>query len=698
MPDPGSKDQRPIGGPSSAARFDDWAFWLSGGILMWICAYLIYYLFSGAWAAPTEREVWLRWLVGLTIGYRVVVCVVDLLRGQGPVVTRHPLLAFVDMLALGLMVPASVDVRQGSSPLAPLFLVFLAVVPILYRNIESRRWYVLFTALLVLEALVVFLVPATLYHREVYQRHREGLDNVRLELARLGEEPPPPAERVDLRALLEALPADALPGMPTVVQMVEDVEELAEEVDRRSPPERTLREVEQRSEHLLEGALLRCRSELEDKQRLLTPIRHEIRALRERLRLQPINDLTQRLLSDEPVFQQALDQIERTATRVLWRMQRALLLLEQRDLELRTDSKRILANHAFTAMILVLGFMVQFLIRRYVSRSIETARSRTFSEMLAERHRMDAQNWINLTAGLTHNIGNEIRGYDVFLEEILAWLDREIPEAPPGILEKLQFIYRTNQARLGFIQFLREFAILRQVYDEERPVPSGLRPLPLEPTLRRAHARVQAIETCYNPPESTDPGDVRKRQKFFETPLEIEHLNLDQPLVLERGREAVLDFFFYELLKNALRNCSGQVPLRARLERLVGSGNVSITIVNDLNVQDEEPGPCASCRTDTAPRLVVAARGTAPVCAACLRQVIEHDLEMCFAPGRGSGTGLGLFVIKHFLEEYYHGVIHCGIESWEPETRRFLVFFRLVIPDDLSRTILERNALWRATS
>ena len=679
----------------TAARFDDWAFWLSAGVLLWICAFLVYYLFSGSWAGPPGLEAWLRWIVGVAIFYRGCLYAIDMVRGRGPVLTRHPATAFPDMLALGLLVGASVDARLGTSPLEPLFLIFLAVVPILYRNIESRRGYVLTTVLLVLEAILVFVVPAHMHHREVYQRDRVQLVTVREELRMMAVAPEVVGIETDLREVMGQVPQEVA-ELPTVVRFVEDVEDLLRDLlEEWSPSRRSLSEVELRWQQLREGEVQQFHSEFERYEHLLAPVGEMTRGLRERLQMQQIGGFVPGL--DETVLEGRIGYIETMATRISWELKRAQALAQRRDLELRTASMRVLVQHAFTVMILALGFMVQFLIRRFVSRRIETERSRTFSEMLSERHRMDAQNWINLTAGLTHSIGNEVRGYDVFLEEIIEWLEETHPDAPSSVREKLQFIYRTNQARLGFVQFLREFSILKRVHDDQRPVPSGLRRIDLERTLRQAHARVQAIETCYNPPESEDPGDVRKRRKFFGTSLEIRHVSPDnQPIVLQRGREAVLDFFFYELLKNALRNCSGTRPLVTLLQREPGERHVTVRIINDLAVDALPPGRCTRCSVETGsePLLAAAMKGREVLCQACLREQVQEDLEGCFYPGRGSGTGLGLFVIKHFLEEYYHGIISCGVERWCPEEHRFMVYFMVVIPDDLSRVIEEKNAEW----
>ena len=59
---------------------------------------------------------------------------------------------------------------------------------------------------------------------------------------------------------------------------------------------------------------------------------------------------------------------------------------------------------------------------------------------------------------------------------------------------------------------------------------------------------------------------------------------------------------------------------------------------------------------------------------------MTETLEHCFEPGRGGGTGLGLFLIRYFVREYYRGTITAGILDWE----RRLVSFDLEIPDDLA--------------
>ncbi len=54
-------------------------------------------------------------------------------------------------------------------------------------------------------------------------------------------------------------------------------------------------------------------------------------------------------------------------------------------------------------------------------------------------------------------------------------------------------------------------------------------------------------------------------------------------------------------------------------------------------------------------------------------------------------------MIKHFLEENYYGHIHSGIEAWREEDLTFMVYFRVVVPDDLSVAIEEKNAMWSNT-
>ena len=70
----------------------------------------------------------------------------------------------------------------------------------------------------------------------------------------------------------------------------------------------------------------------------------------------------------------------------------------------------------------------------------------------------------------------------------------------------------------------------------------------------------------------------------------------------------------------------------------------------------------------------------APCTDAGLRVRVEQILDHCFAPGRGGGTGLGLFLIRYFVREYYHGSIRARILDWA----RRRVAFELEIPDDLA--------------
>ena len=190
-----------------------------------------------------------------------------------------------------------------------------------------------------------------------------------------------------------------------------------------------------------------------------------------------------------------------------------------------------------------------------------------------------------------------------------------------------------------------------------------------------------------------------KRKKFLGTPLDIQWAGDGNPVIMKRGREAVLDFFFYELIKNALRNCSGRMPLTVSVQTVSLNNTVEVCFINDLLVESVEADACSSCGelSRGEPLVIMSVHGREPLCTRCLHDRVEDTLEGCFFPGRGSGTGLGLFVIRHFLEEYYHGLIHCGIESWDPDASRYMVYFRLVLPDDLATAIQENNNLWSTT-
>jgi hypothetical protein len=141
------------------------------------------------------------------------------------------------------------------------------------------------------------------------------------------------------------------------------------------------------------------------------------------------------------------------------------------------------------------------------------------------------------------------------------------------------------------------------------------------------------------------------------------------------------------------------MPLAVTVQRYRETGAIAICFINDLAVDERPPGTCDSCgQRSELPLGVLTVNAREALCDACLRARVESNLDGCFHPGRGSGTGLGLFVIKHFLEEYYYGMIHSGIESWDAAKGRYMVYFRLVVPDDLAQAISEKNAMWSATS
>jgi hypothetical protein len=116
--------------------------------------------------------------------------------------------------------------------------------------------------------------------------------------------------------------------------------------------------------------------------------------------------------------------------------------------------------------------------------------------------------------------------------------------------------------------------------------PTGLAPIAIGPLLNDVRARVGRVEIADLPRESTDPMVIAQIARFARLPLEIEFARSDdEGRRITAGKRGILEFFAYELLKNALRNCSGKAPLRALVAKQ--DGRVRITLVNDLEVREE---------------------------------------------------------------------------------------------------------------
>lgn len=322
----------------------------------------------------------------------------------------------------------------------------------------------------------------------------------------------------------------------------------------------------------------------------------------------------------------------------------------------------------------------------------QTRLARQQAELVREgNRRREVSNWINLTAGLTHSIGNEVLAFDHYSREILEYLEAD-REAPPAIRESVQFIHDTNRARLGFIHFLQEFAEMMKLSADLRRVPKELISVDLARAIRWVREKVGRFESRELDPADSDSQVQKQLRKNLHLEL-IVHCETEDARVLSRGRLPVLDFVFYEFIKNSLRNCSGERRLKVTVAK--SDGWVYLRFINDLDIEPRHPPrggtlPCSACRAPH--RELHWLRNSDHLdafCDPCLKRKVEDNLRQCWTPGRSTqgGKGLGLFVIRHFLQRYYFGSTSAEVLNWD--TRE--VFFQVVIPDDLESKIAEHN-------
>ncbi len=338
----------------------------------------------------------------------------------------------------------------------------------------------------------------------------------------------------------------------------------------------------------------------------------------------------------------------------------------------RARMKRTLIERlAVAALVLATLSLVGGLRWRFESEVRSREQARAEIEVAAQER--EKENWIALTAGLTHTVGNDILAYDAYAEEALDALadhGARHPDLPPVIEKNLRFIHESNKARLAFIKFLDEFARARKrVGAGARP--AGLTAIPIEPLLRRVRAQVGRTEIADLPRDSNDPQVVAQIKKLTELPLDVAFASdREDDRTITRGQRGVLEFFCYELFKNALRNGSGERPLRVEVEK--SAGRVRLRFLNDLAVTRIEKGGRTLFQL---PRY-----STMEPCGDDeLRARVEAILADCFEPGRGGGTGLGLFLIRYFAREYYSGSVSARLADWSART----VAFELDLPDDL---------------
>ena len=326
---------------------------------------------------------------------------------------------------------------------------------------------------------------------------------------------------------------------------------------------------------------------------------------------------------------------------------------------------------AIAIMILATLYLLATLRRNFEVEVERREMSRAAIEVQVKEQEKD--NWIALTAGLTHTIGNDILAYDAYGEEALDALEEFEGEVPDGVERNLRFIYDSNKARLGFIKFLDEFARARKdTAMRSSARPEGLKAIAVEPLLQAVRKQVGVIEVSDLPSDSREPQVVDQRHKFLDLPLRVVFLGDGEgSRTITKGKPGILRFFFYELVKNALRNCSGEQEIEVQVEKT--GDRVILRFVNDLAVRlvPAEDGR----ERYVLPRIAE----MEPCSAEELRTKVADILEQCFEPSRGGGTGLGLFLIRYFAKEYYSGSVSAAIHDWE----RRLVAFELNLPDDL---------------
>lgn len=354
----------------------------------------------------------------------------------------------------------------------------------------------------------------------------------------------------------------------------------------------------------------------------------------------------------------------------LWQRMRDFKVQEYND----RMSLRSLLIERFTMAILVLATLSLVAGLRINFEEEVRRREAARAEADVRHQQQETENWIALTAGLTHTIGNDILAYDAYGREALDALEGSPGTSAPVVERNLRFIHESNKARLAFIRFLDEFARTRKQALQGAPFdPQDLQRVDLAELLRETRERVGQVEAADLPRDSRDPRVKAQRAKLLELPLEVRFADFaPETRVLHGARPGILEFFCYELIKNALRNCSGREPIAVEVER--AGDRARLRFVNDLEVA-EVPTPAGTrYRLPRIADLEAASEGE-------LELKVAEILERCFEPSRGGGTGLGLFLIRYFVREYYAGSITARIRDWK--ARR--VEFTLEVPDDLGR-------------
>jgi len=363
--------------------------------------------------------------------------------------------------------------------------------------------------------------------------------------------------------------------------------------------------------------------------------------------------LRQELLGRVDDFEQALAGRDRMRAR-------------QRAFQLGSTTRRAANSGA-----LLLFALVAILLRDRLSAAVRDAEERRARREieLAEREK---EHWIALTAGLTHGLGNDILAWDVHLAEVTRLLEAPAVAAPRRALELLRWLADGNRGRLGFLQFLDAFARHRQAAAGDAPA-IRFEPLDLPALIGRVRRNLAQAEIAGLPAEGSDPAVDRQIAILRDLPIEVRAED-DRARTLTRGHRGIVEFFVYELVKNALRSATGERPLVARLSR--AGDRLELAIENDVQVE-RSVGACPRCGREGALRRVRRRRDAPPACDACFEAALQELLDQSFAPGKGSGTGLGLFLIRHFLDAFWNGEIRARVADGAVPA----VEFTLALPD-----------------
>lgn len=455
----------------------------------------------------------------------------------------------------------------------------------------------------------------------------------------------PPALLADLEAAVQALAERDLALERAVEELDEEADPEAVERIRSS-----LGTVFPRSETVLDGVFARIVEVSEETSS--RGVRFAGRDLGEWLARELLDEI-QAYRSQQDALRSGLEEtLEAVVEEAVRRDEDAALLL------------RLGAERASTIALLLLTLALVGSLRSEFERAVEKRESERARREVEERRR-ETENWIALTAGLTHSIGNDILAYESATAEALESLPSDAPDV---VRDRLRFIRETNAARLSFVRFLGEFARMRK--EGERSLPArGLERVNLVDLLRSVRERVGRTEAADLPRDVIDPQVEEQRRRLLELPLEIEAE--EGAAVLPRAQRGVLEFFAYELIKNALRNASGERPIRAEIRRQ--GERVVLRLVNDVRVKSETNG--AGRRLLSLPRRPDLGSWPEEEFAERLQEALDRSFE----PGLGGGTGLGLFLIRYFAREFYGGAVRARVV----DAARRLVAFELELPADL---------------